>query len=87
MCSLSREDGSTGVFLAAVAATTPQYQFLFSDFHTFTDNREMLPPAKHDVEHLLETNGLPVTARFCHFDAAELQVAKIGVYQDWRLRV
>jgi hypothetical protein len=65
-----------GGLLAAVAAAAPQYRSLFSEYPAVADTSGKLPPAKHDVEHHLPTQGPPVTSRFRRLDAAKLQAAK-----------
>ncbi len=65
-----------GGLLAAVAAVAPQYRSLFSEYRAVADTSGKLPPAKHDVEHHLPTQGPPVTSRFRRLDAAKLQAAR-----------
>jgi hypothetical protein len=65
-----------GGLLAAVAAAAPQYRSLFSKYPAVADTSGKLPPAKHDVEHHLLTQGPPVMSRFRRLDAAKLQAAK-----------
>jgi cleavage and polyadenylation specificity factor subunit 1 len=73
--SASSLAGSTGL-LASVQATPEPFRSLFCEFQDVAGSSGTLPPVKHSVEHVIETAGRPVTAKFRRLDAGKLLAAK-----------
>ncbi len=67
---------SSGGLLSLVEATPAAYRSLFSEFEDVAGVSGVLPPTKHGVEHVLETSGRPVSARFRRLDAEKLRAAR-----------
>jgi transposase InsO family protein len=65
-------DGHVGL---AVAAISPFHQLL-QEFPGVTSPSGDLPPAKHAVQHHIETEGRPVTAKYRRLDPVKLAAAK-----------
>ena len=70
-----RPPPATGL-LATVQATPAAYRDLLCEFQDLATSSSLSTPPKHGVEHVLETTGRPVTARFRRLDADKLQAAK-----------
>jgi hypothetical protein len=62
--------------LANVQATPEAFRDLFTEFQDVANPTGKLPDAKHGVEHVLETTGRPVTAKFRRLDQDKLKAAK-----------
>jgi hypothetical protein len=54
----------------------PAVQLLLAQFPDVLNAQGALPPIKHEVEHVIETSGRPVAAKFRRLDAAKLAAAK-----------
>ncbi len=67
-------DGSS--LMANVMATPPAFRDLFSEFQDVANPTGSIPVSKHGVEHILETTGRPVTAKFRRLDPEKFQAAK-----------
>jgi hypothetical protein len=67
-------DGSS--LMANVKATPPEFRDLFSEFQDVANPTGSIPVSKHGVEHILETTGRPVTAKFRRLDPEKFQAAK-----------
>ncbi len=65
-----------GGLLASVQSTPSPLRSLFSEFQDVADPSGTLPPVKHGVEHVIETVGRPVTAKFRRLDPERLLAAK-----------
>jgi hypothetical protein len=48
----------------------------FTDFQDVASRSGKLPDAKHSVEHVLETKGRPVMAKFRRLDPDKMKAAK-----------
>jgi hypothetical protein len=59
-----------------VLATPPEYQDLFSNFQDVANPSGRMPTSKHGVQHVLETTGRLVTAKFRRLDPDKFEAAK-----------
>jgi hypothetical protein len=67
----------TSSSLCSVASSSPPaVQQLLAQFPDVLNAQGALPPIKHKVEHVIETSGRPVAAKFRRLDAAKLAAAK-----------
>jgi hypothetical protein len=57
-------------------ATLPRLRQLISQFPDVLNAAGALPPVKHAVEHVIETTGRLVSAKFWRLDPVKLQAAK-----------
>jgi hypothetical protein len=73
--SISSSPSSSGL-LSLVEATPLVYRSLFIAFQDVAGSGGVLPPTKHEVEHVLGTAGRPVSARFWRLDSEKLRAAK-----------
>jgi len=62
--------------IAAVQATPARYRQLFAEFPGMAPTGEQCPPAANGVRHRIETDSMPVTARFRRLDPDKLKAAK-----------
>jgi hypothetical protein len=74
-------NGGDSDLLASVQATLSSFRALFSEFLDFANPGGVLPPVRHGVEHVIETSGRPVTARFQQLDAEKLTAAKLEFFK------
>ncbi len=65
-----------GTLTANVLATPPEFRGLFSDFQDVANPSGSISAAKHGVQHVLETTGRPVTAKFRRLDPEKFLAAK-----------
>jgi hypothetical protein len=72
---------SGGSLLARVQATPLEFCDLFSKYQDVANLSGRIPASKHGGEHVLETVGRPVTAKFRRLDQEKLQVAKAEFLQ------
>jgi hypothetical protein len=69
-------EGQLSSLLATVQATPPRYRQLLSEFPEVVSSSGAATTPKHGVEHVIETTGRPVTAKFRRLDPDKLQAAK-----------
>jgi len=62
--------------LAAKEAASPDYQALLESFPAVLNSSKVLPPARHHVQHIIETEGNAATSRYRRLDPARLAAAK-----------
>jgi hypothetical protein len=67
---------SSSGLLANIQATPKAFRDLFTEFQDVANPSGRLPDVKHGVEHVLETTGRPVTAKFRRLDQDKLKAAK-----------
>ncbi len=65
-----------GGLLASVQSTPSPFRSLFSEFQDVAGPSGTLPPVKHGVEHVIQTVGQAVTAKFRRLDPERLMAAK-----------
>jgi hypothetical protein len=63
--------------VAVAAAVAPQpYAQLLQDFPDVLCPSGELPPVKHSVQHIIETEGQPVASKYRRLDSTKLALAK-----------
>ena len=72
----SRQPSGGGVLSSILESTPLPIRQLLSEFPDVCNAEGILPPVKHDVRHVIETTGRPVTAKFRRLDPAKLRDAK-----------
>jgi hypothetical protein len=64
-----------------VQATPFSFRSLFSEFQDVANPGGVLPPVRHGVEHVIETSGCQVKARFRGLDAEKLMASKLEFFK------
>jgi hypothetical protein len=62
--------------LPAIAAVTPDFQQLVAEFPAVVNKSKVLPRVTHNVEHIIETTGRPVSNKYRRLDPERLAAAK-----------
>jgi hypothetical protein len=70
-----------GSLFARVQATPTEFRDLFSEYQDVANTSGHIPASKHGVEHVLETVGRPVMAKFRPLGQEKLQAAKAEFLQ------
>jgi hypothetical protein len=61
---------------SVLEAAPPKSHQLLSQYPDVVNPTGVLPPVKHSVEHVIETSGRPVSAKFRRLDPAKFAAAK-----------
>jgi hypothetical protein len=55
---------------------TPDFQQLVAEFPAVVNQSKVLPQVTHNVEHIIETTGRPVSSKYRRLDPERLAAAK-----------
>ncbi len=62
--------------MAHILATPLGFRELFSDFQDVANPSSRIPVSKHGVQHILQTTGRPVMAKFRRLDPDKFEAAE-----------